>query len=56
LQLEYDIIKNDYPGLKEEYSYTTIPFEQARQAELDRILTRAYKIAFEFDVKPKFKL
>jgi hypothetical protein len=32
LQLEYDIIKGDYPGLKQEYTYTTIPFEEARKA------------------------
>jgi predicted nuclease with TOPRIM domain len=56
LQTEYDIIKDDYPGLKEEYSYTTIPFEQARKAELDRILTRANKIANELGVQVKFKV
>jgi hypothetical protein len=56
LQTEYDIIKADYPGLKDEYTYTAMPFEEAKRRELDRILARANKVANELGVKLQFKV
>jgi hypothetical protein len=55
LEKEYEIIRTEYPGLRDEYTYKAKSFDEAKKEELARLMARINKFANELGVKPTIK-